>query len=169
MTFVQKFKSTDFLNVLDTVSPRSTAYVMDTLGCSRNTAKKFLDELEASSKVKKIKVEGANFGWVRVDYDSQQEETKCPDFKEMFGNEHTYEAIETMVLPAYPYDPERADEDFLDYVVSYCYTHPDNELARFTYDAVRNIYEDEYDEDDASITVDALRNYIRRRKTGKSL
>lgn len=75
MTFVQKFKPEDFLDVLDPRGPRTTSFVMLALQCSRNTAIKFLSELEAEGRVKKQHIEGGNFGWVRVETEESDKES----------------------------------------------------------------------------------------------
>jgi predicted transcriptional regulator len=66
--FERKFTDTDFLNVLDTKVPRTVLYIMKTLPCSRNTANKYLAELEEAGKIKKLEIEGSRYdAWLKVE------------------------------------------------------------------------------------------------------
>lgn len=57
----------DFLEVLLPNKPRSVALIMGEIGCAKNTAKKYLRELEAAGLAEKMHIEGSTFGWVAVD------------------------------------------------------------------------------------------------------
>jgi predicted HTH transcriptional regulator len=73
MTFETKYKDTDFLNVLSTTQPCTSAYVMKTLGCARDTAKAYLKKLEVEGKAKKVEVCGGSPLWLKVE-ESQKEQ-----------------------------------------------------------------------------------------------
>lgn len=57
----------DFLGVLLSNKPRSVALIVSKIGCAKNTAKKYLRELEAAGLAEKVHIEGASYGWVRAD------------------------------------------------------------------------------------------------------
>ena len=67
MAFEQKYTSDNFLRVLSENVPKSTAVVIAEIGCGRNTAKRYLSELEETGKIKKSRIEGLiHYGWLRV-------------------------------------------------------------------------------------------------------
>lgn len=63
MSFTDQYKKEDFLAVLNS-NPKATTVIAKKVGCSRNTAKKFLAELEAEGKIKEIEIEGGFYAWV---------------------------------------------------------------------------------------------------------
>ena len=67
MAFKKKYKDKEFLDALSTTQPRATAYVMRKLGCVRNTAKPYLQRLEAEGKIRKVEVCGNSYFWLRVE------------------------------------------------------------------------------------------------------
>ena len=64
--FQQKFTEDMFLNALSIDRIKSTATIMDFVGCSRSTAKNMLNKLVIESKVKKIEIEAGCYGWQKV-------------------------------------------------------------------------------------------------------
>ncbi len=64
--FQQKFTEVMFLNALTTDTLKSTAAVMDNVGCSRSTAKNMLDKLVLAEKVRRVEIEGNGYGWQKV-------------------------------------------------------------------------------------------------------
>ena len=64
--FQQKFTEEMFLNALTTDTLKSTAAVMDNVGCSRSTAKNMLDKLVLAEKVRRVEIEGNGYGWQKV-------------------------------------------------------------------------------------------------------
>jgi hypothetical protein len=67
MTFEQKYTSDNFEKVLSENFPKSTAAVIAEVGCGRNTAKRYLTELEKTGKIKKALIGGSiYYGWLRV-------------------------------------------------------------------------------------------------------
>ena len=71
MKFETKFTEDKFLEALSVDSIKSTAAIMNTLGCSRNTAKAMLEKLEYQGKIKKIIIEGNGYGWLKVENKEQ--------------------------------------------------------------------------------------------------
>lgn len=63
MPFKPRYTDHDFLAVLSYGVPKSTAHIMKSLKCSRNTAKSYLTRLEASGKIRKMEIEGGSYGW----------------------------------------------------------------------------------------------------------
>lgn len=67
MAFEQKYTSDNFLKVLSRDVPKSTAAIITEIGCGRNTAKRYLAELEETGKIKKARIEGLTYyGWLQV-------------------------------------------------------------------------------------------------------
>lgn len=67
MAFEQKYTSDNFLKVLSRDVPKSTAAIITEIGCGRNTAKRYLAELEETGKIKKARIEGlTHHGWLQV-------------------------------------------------------------------------------------------------------
>jgi len=67
MTFEQKYTSNNFKKVLSEDVPKSTTVVIAEVGCGRNTAKRYLAELEKTGKIKKALIEGSiYYGWLLV-------------------------------------------------------------------------------------------------------
>ena len=67
MAFEQKYASDNFLKVLSEDVPKSTVAIIAEIGCGRNTAKRYLAELEETGKIKKARIEGLiHYGWLRV-------------------------------------------------------------------------------------------------------
>lgn len=64
MAFTDQYKKEDFLAVLDS-NPKATTVIAKKIGCARNTAKKFLAELEAEGKVKQVEIEGGFYAWIK--------------------------------------------------------------------------------------------------------
>jgi predicted transcriptional regulator len=66
MSYKQRFKPEDILNVLDYVKPSNIAYISSTVGCSRDTAKLNLTQLERDGKVKRVECHGVKESlWLR--------------------------------------------------------------------------------------------------------
>jgi predicted transcriptional regulator len=66
MPFESKFSPEDVLNVLDFTKPANVAYISSTVGCSRDTAKLNLAQLERDGMVKRIETLGAKESlWIR--------------------------------------------------------------------------------------------------------
>jgi len=55
-----------FLNALSIDSIKSTATIMNLVGCSRSTAKNMLYKLVNEGKVNKIEIEGNGYCWQKV-------------------------------------------------------------------------------------------------------
>lgn len=67
MAFEQKYTKDDVLAVMSTNTPKTITLITGDLGCVRNTALKFLRELEKEGKVKQVEVAGGtNRAWVKV-------------------------------------------------------------------------------------------------------
>lgn len=67
MTFVQKYFPDNFLRVLNTENPKSIASIIIDVGCGKNTAKRYLQELEKAGKIKRVGIEGSiHYGYVIV-------------------------------------------------------------------------------------------------------
>lgn len=66
MAYTQQYKKEDFLAVVDS-TPKATTLIAKRVGCARNTAKKFLEELEAERKIKQVEIEGGFYAWVKVE------------------------------------------------------------------------------------------------------
>jgi predicted transcriptional regulator len=67
VTFVQKYFPDNFLRVLNTEDPKSIASIIIDVGCGKNTAKRYLQELEKAGKIKRVGVEGSiHYGYVIV-------------------------------------------------------------------------------------------------------
>ncbi|RPJ76108.1 MAG: hypothetical protein EHM20_07925 [Alphaproteobacteria bacterium] len=67
MTFVQKYFPDSFLRVLNTENPKSIASIIIDVGCGKNTAKRYLQELEKAGKIKRVGIEGSiHYGYVIV-------------------------------------------------------------------------------------------------------
>jgi predicted transcriptional regulator len=64
--FQQKFTEVMFVDALSIDSIKSTATIMNSVGCSRSTAKNMLDKLVNEGKAKKIEIEGNGYGWQKV-------------------------------------------------------------------------------------------------------
>lgn len=64
MAYTQQYKKEDFLAVIDQ-NPKTTTVIAKRIGCARNTAKKFLEELEKEGQIKQIPIEGGFYAWVR--------------------------------------------------------------------------------------------------------
>jgi predicted ArsR family transcriptional regulator len=62
MTFETKFQKEKFLEALSS-EPQSSKEIADEVGCSPNTAKNALFELEAEGKVKKKLISGKYWVW----------------------------------------------------------------------------------------------------------
>jgi DNA-binding Lrp family transcriptional regulator len=58
MPYEQKFSPEDILNVLDYTRPANVAYISSAVGCSRDTAKANLAQLERDGKVKRVECMG---------------------------------------------------------------------------------------------------------------
>jgi DNA-binding GntR family transcriptional regulator len=66
MSFKPQYTESAFLNALSPKQLRSTSAIVDTLGCSRSTAKNTLMRLAAEGKIKRIPVVGTSiYGWLR--------------------------------------------------------------------------------------------------------
>lgn len=66
ITFGKKFSEENVLNCLSETTPRAIVVIQKCVGCSRNTVKPLLDNLERSEKIKKIEIEGLGFGYIKV-------------------------------------------------------------------------------------------------------
>jgi len=67
VTFVQKYFPDSFLRVLNTENPKSIASIIIDVGCGKNTAKRYLQELEKAGKIKRVGIEGSiHYGYVIV-------------------------------------------------------------------------------------------------------
>jgi len=70
MTFKQQYTVGDFLTVIDCENMRLTPRIAELVGCSTGRAQYYLELLEKSNKVKKIKIEGAKnrtfVAWLKV-------------------------------------------------------------------------------------------------------
>jgi len=67
VTFVQKYFPDNFLRVLNTENPKSIASIIIDVGCGKNTAKRYLQELEKAGKIKRVGIEGSiHYGYVIV-------------------------------------------------------------------------------------------------------
>jgi hypothetical protein len=80
MAFKEKFTDQQFLNMLDTEIPTTTTVVARYVGCSRNSAKTYLDRLLLAGKVQKVEINGGFFAWVLVDADVNEEPVYEPTF-----------------------------------------------------------------------------------------
>jgi predicted transcriptional regulator len=60
MVYKSKYTKDDFLRVLSTTIPKSTTDIQLEVGCSKSTAKNFLEEREADGKVQRFKVKGGS-------------------------------------------------------------------------------------------------------------
>lgn len=68
MPYEPRFKPEDVLNVLNFNKPANVAYISQTVGCSRDTAKLNLAQLERDGKVKRVETLGAKESlWVRCE------------------------------------------------------------------------------------------------------
>lgn len=66
MTYEKKYTGDMILNCLDTEQARAVVVIKECVGCSRNTAKALLDELEREGLIKKVTIEGLGFGYVKI-------------------------------------------------------------------------------------------------------
>jgi hypothetical protein len=113
MTFTQKYTVGNFLKVLDIENPKSIALIKADVGCGKNTAKKYLQELEKEGKVKRIGIEGSiHYGYVLLP-DMQQTSRK------------TKEDLENDIY-------------FLCCIENFREDHPDNQLAQLVSTLVRS-------------------------------
>lgn len=67
MTFVKKYTDDDFLAVLSVNTPQTTTYIAKQTGAGRNTAIRFLTDLEKTGKVARVEIEGGFYAWVRTE------------------------------------------------------------------------------------------------------
>jgi hypothetical protein len=68
MPYEAKFKPEDFLNILDFTKPANVAFISSNVGCSRDTAKFNLGQLERDGKVKRVETMGVKESlWVRCE------------------------------------------------------------------------------------------------------
>ena len=70
MQYKSQYSESAFLHTLssDPFKSKSTAAIMNTLGCSRNTAKTMLVKLEKDKKIKRLEIEGTkSFGWIKIE------------------------------------------------------------------------------------------------------
>lgn len=66
MAYKEQYKKESFLQVIDQ-HPKATTVIAKSVGCARNTARKFLEELEAEGKVKQVQIEGGFYAWVKAE------------------------------------------------------------------------------------------------------
>jgi hypothetical protein len=68
MPYEAKFQPEDVLNVLDFNKPANVAYISQKVGCSRDTAKLNLTQLERDGKARKVETLGAKESlWIRCE------------------------------------------------------------------------------------------------------
>jgi len=67
MSYETQYTEEKFMGVLSCEVIKSTAAIMKTVGCSRNTAKVMLTKLEYEGKIKKITIEGNGYGWLKIE------------------------------------------------------------------------------------------------------
>jgi len=65
MTYEKKFNEDMVLACLDHEVAKAVVVIKDCVGCSRNTAKALLDNLERDGKVRRVVIEGLGFGYVK--------------------------------------------------------------------------------------------------------
>jgi predicted transcriptional regulator len=112
MVFVQKYAAENFLKVLNTENPKSIASIKVDIGCGKNTAKRYLQELEKEGKIKRIGIEGSiYYGYVLL-----------PDIQQ--SSRKTKEDLENDIY-------------FLCSVENFHEDHPDNQLANLVSALVR--------------------------------
>lgn len=67
MTFEQQYTESDFLKVIPYSNPISIAAIISEIGCAKNTAKRYLAELEREHKITRANIQGSiHYGYVRV-------------------------------------------------------------------------------------------------------
>ncbi|MCC4766406.1 hypothetical protein FXW07_07200 [Methanosarcina sp. DH1] len=67
MTFEQQYTESDFLKVIPYSNPISIAAIISEIGCAKNTAKRYLAELEREHKITRANIQGSiHFGYVRI-------------------------------------------------------------------------------------------------------
>lgn len=65
MPYAPKFKEEDFEKEL-TDTPKAIMVIAKAVGCSKNTAKTYLSQLEIAKKARKATIEGCPYyGWVK--------------------------------------------------------------------------------------------------------
>jgi len=112
MAFVQKYAPESFLKVLDTENSKPMASIVKAVGCGKNTAKRYLQELEKAGKIKRVGIKGSiHYGYVRV-----------PEVPQPSGK--TKEELEN-------------DIHFLCCTDGFYEEHPDNQLARLVRNLIR--------------------------------
>ena len=125
MTFEQKYTSDNFLKVLSEDIPKSTTAVIAEVGCGRNTAKRYLAELEETGKIKKARIEGLiHYGWLRI---PEPETLKEPE-----PSRKTKEELEDAVHFWCCIDEFREE-------------HPDNQVAQLVCTLIRGADPELYD------------------------
>jgi len=67
LTYEKKYTGEMVLNCLDTQQAKAVVVIKECVGCSRNTVKTLLDELEREGAVKRITIEGLGFGYVKTE------------------------------------------------------------------------------------------------------
>ncbi len=113
MALFQKYSSDSFLEVLDSENSKSVTSIVKDVGCGKNTAKRYLQELEKAGKIKRTGIEcSIHYGYVRVP------DTPQPSRK-------TKEELED-------------DIHFLCCTDGFYEEHPDNQLARLMCNLVRS-------------------------------
>lgn len=67
MTFEQQYTEDDFLKVIPYTTPISIASIVKAIGCGKNTAKRYLAELEREHKITRANIQGSiHYGYIRV-------------------------------------------------------------------------------------------------------
>ncbi len=66
MAYKEQYKKESFLEAIDH-NPKATTVIAKSVGCARNTARKFLEELENEGKIKQVQIEGGFYAWVRAE------------------------------------------------------------------------------------------------------
>jgi hypothetical protein len=131
MTFEQKYTADNFLLVLSEDVPKSATVVIAEVGCGRNTAKRYLEELEGAGKIKKARIEGLmHYGWLRV--------PELEPMKEPEPSRKTKEELEDTIHFWCCIDEFREE-------------HPDNKVAQLVCTLIRGADPELYD----NCTIDA--------------
>jgi predicted transcriptional regulator len=98
MTFLKKYDDKVFLSVLSTDKPQTTSFIAKQTGAGRNTAIRFLKDLEKAGRVKRVDIEGGFHAWIKVEPVKKNDIENFRSYVKKYLEQHPESEIAKKVL-----------------------------------------------------------------------